>query len=428
MIRVLDSIMGSGKSSLIIQEIQEAGPDEKIIYIAPFRKEVQRVVSACPGFIAPERKEREGLEESNATKSNHLKNLLQAGKNIAATHALFQLIDDEALNLLSVQEYRLYLDEVPEICKEKKVKDTKISSLFDKEILVEGKVDHFPRGTITWAKAGPETGLGAYFDIQALAAAGRLAVLNKDYAMLWMFNPTAFDMLDNITVATYVFEGQPMNAYLKLYGIPYRKQSIIRKNGKYRAVDYDPALDSDRIREARKLINIYSGKLNDKWKTVARDDDEKGQPFSKTWYQSNPRLRSTIKADLSNYFKNVVKGKASESMWSCFKKDKKVLSAPKNRHSLKNWVQCHERATNEYRDRKNLAYMVNVFMPPVISRLFWVKEIEVEHERFGLHVLIQWIWRSAIREGKPINLYLPSDRMRGILNKWFDQAEVLQEP
>ena len=35
----------------------------------------------------------------------------------------------------------------------------------------------------------------------------------------------------------------------------------------------------------------------------------------------------------------------------------------------------------------------------------------VSQDDFALSEMVQWVWRSAIRDGKPITLYIPSDRM-----------------
>ena len=33
--------------------------------------------------------------------------------------------------------------------------------------------------------------------------------------------------------------------------------------------------------------------------------------------------------------------------------------------------------------------------------------------------MLQFLWRSAIREGKEINVYIPSIRMRKLLEQWI---------
>ncbi|MEG2695893.1 MAG: hypothetical protein RR966_15745, partial [Acinetobacter sp.] len=39
---------------------------------------------------------------------------------------------------------------------------------------------------------------------------------------------------------------------------------------------------------------------------------------------------------------------------------------------------------------------------------------------FALSEMVQWVWRSAIREGNPINIYVPSSRMRDLLERWLE--------
>ena len=33
--------------------------------------------------------------------------------------------------------------------------------------------------------------------------------------------------------------------------------------------------------------------------------------------------------------------------------------------------------------------------------------------------LIEWVWRSRVRKGEPITLYLPSPRMRRLFEEWL---------
>ena len=44
----------------------------------------------------------------------------------------------------------------------------------------------------------------------------------------------------------------------------------------------------------------------------------------------------------------------------------------------------------------------------------------MDEERYVLREFIEWIGRSAIRDGNDIYIYIPSERMRSILNKYFD--------
>ena len=41
-------------------------------------------------------------------------------------------------------------------------------------------------------------------------------------------------------------------------------------------------------------------------------------------------------------------------------------------------------------------------------------------ELYALGEMVQWIYRSQIRRGDPIVIYIPSKRMRDILIGWVD--------
>ena len=45
--------------------------------------------------------------------------------------------------------------------------------------------------------------------------------------------------------------------------------------------------------------------------------------------------------------------------------------------------------------------------------------IEFDRDLWTLSNFLQWLFRSAIREGKPVTLYLPSTRMRNLLHTWL---------
>ena len=80
------------------------------------------------------------------------------------------------------------------------------------------------------------------------------------------------------------------------------------------------------------------------------------------------------------------------------------------------------RATNEYRTRTVLSYPVNVFTNPFKKRYLSTDEQPFNEDLYALSMMIQWIWRSAIRDGHPIRIYVPSLRMRSLLSNWIQQT------
>ena len=105
---VIDSIMGSGKSSYAIQEINNQDEHKKYIYITPYLDEVKRVKDNVTKRKFYEPNEKLG----HGRKINHFKKLISDGKNIVSTHALFSYIDLETELLLKDNDYILILDDV----------------------------------------------------------------------------------------------------------------------------------------------------------------------------------------------------------------------------------------------------------------------------------------------------------------------------
>ena len=70
-----------------------------------------------------------------------------------------------------------------------------------------------------------------------------------------------------------------------------------------------------------------------------------------------------------------------------------------------------------------MAYMVNRFADPNIMKFFHTKDISIDADKFALSEMLQWVWRSAIRDNKPINLYIPSKRMRDLLIDWIETTK-----
>ena len=64
-----------------------------------------------------------------------------------------------------------------------------------------------------------------------------------------------------------------------------------------------------------------------------------------------------------------------------------------------------------------------LFLNPIIKQFFIDKGVSVEEENFALSEMLQWIWRSAIRNNEKINIYIPSKRMRDLLLNWLDNEQ-----
>ena len=103
-----------------------------------------------------------------------------------------------------------------------------------------------------------------------------------------------------------------------------------------------------------------------------------------------------------------------EGLWKDYKKKLQ------GKGYTRGFLSINMRATNEYRDRTSVAYIANRYMNPVIKNFFVNHNIDVDEDGFALSEMLQFIWRSAIRDGKEIWIYVPSMRMRNLLKQWIN--------
>jgi hypothetical protein len=57
------------------------------------------------------------------------------------------------------------------------------------------------------------------------------------------------------------------------------------------------------------------------------------------------------------------------------------------------------------------------------KNFYYKNGITPDEDKYALSIMIQWLWRSAIRDGREISVYIPSKRMRTLLKEWISQVE-----
>ncbi|MGG3622842.1 hypothetical protein ABES25_04675 [Bacillus gobiensis] len=392
-ITVIDSIMGSGKTTWAIKYMNEAPADQKFIYITPFLGEVERVKKGVNArkIVEPNKRNGEG------TKLRSLKEMIASGYDIASTHALFRAADDELITLLEESEYTLILDEVMSVVERAEINKADIQALLDSGLIrVEESTSR-----VVWVDSGYES--GRFQDIKMLSNAGNLYKFG-DNLLLWTFPPRVFAAFQESFVMTYLFEAQIQRCYFDLFSLEYTKKSV--RNGEL--VQYDSLLENRQ--EIYKLIDIYEGPLN--------EIGEKRIALSSTRLKNyGSGVIKQIKNNLYNYIRNHIDAKGDEVIWTTLKSRKDAL---KGKGFAKSFIEWNIRATNEYGDRSTLAFIYNRFIRPEEKAFFETRpeKITVDENLLAVSDLLQWIWRSRIRNGQPINLYLPSSRMRSLLKAW----------
>ncbi|WP_088006578.1 hypothetical protein [Indiicoccus explosivorum] len=393
-ITVIDSIMGSGKTQYAIQRMQEATEDERFIYITPYLDEVERIKRGVTS--------RDFYEPNNAnddgSKMTSLKDLIAQGRDIASTHALFQRADAELVELLTGYGYTLILDEVMDCVETAPVNVHDIKKLRD-----AGDIRIADDKRVIWI-GHPEDN-SRYRDIRELAQAGNL-FFHRDTFLVWAFPPSVFGAVDSVTIMTYLFRGQVQRYYCELFGFKYDCKAVKRAGSRYALTEYD------RKAEGRaalyELMDVYEGKLNN-------IGDKRTALSANRLRRMDAGARKKMKDNASNFFRHYAEAKSEDAMFSTLKAvaDKVTPSGFK-----KSVIPVNARATNDYAEKRALAYLFNRFNHPEINAFFQDNGVEIDEDMLAVSDLLQWIYRSRIRNGKPIQLYLPSSRMRELLKAW----------
>ena len=390
-IRVVDARMGRGKTSAAVAYMSENEGKKRFLYITPFLTEVDRICEACD-FEQP--------DGDNASKLCNLKAMMSQRINVAATHSLFQLLDDDALELVRRYKYCLIVDESVDV-----IKRINITSR-DREILLSMLTEVDEDGRLHWIDQQYD---GKFIQYKELVNTGSLFVL--DDAIISIMNPELLSSFQEVIMMTYLFNGQYQRAYLDYFGFQYQLCGISTDGG-FRFTDepdIPPPLDYSaliQIVDDQKLNAIGEAKYS----------------LSKNWYKHRKRDHQDIKIlrnNLNTFFRRRTISKSNEQLWTCYKSDADKLYGQNNRFAG-SFLQLAAKATNAYKSRKCLAYLINRYIDPNIEKFFARKDIVIDEDAFALSEMLQWIWRSCIRDDQPIELYIPSRRMRELLRNWIE--------
>lgn len=421
--------MGSGKSSWAIQTMNNT--TDHYIYCTPFLDEVDRIKVSC--------KTRHFFEPTffRGRKIDDFNMLLMEGKDIAVTHCTFANSNGETLKYLKGSNYTLILDEVLDVLvKYNDATNDTLSKADIKLLLNESFISVDDYGKVSWLKDSYPG--GKYFNVERLAKNGHLFFLDNTM-LVWQFPPEIFACFTSVYVLTYLFKGSMLKPYFEYHGLAYTMASVEKDGSQYSLSEWSD--DRTKQLEYSSLIDICDNvKMN----------NFNGFSLSKTWYDRQGKSGTgvlAIQRNTKNYFKNVCKDSTpKDMMWTVYKDHKSAISGKgytrirnltpeekrlpeRAKNKITNmtqcFVSCNARATNDFADRNTLAYLINKYCDGFTKRYFANKnniegtDIHLDEDYFALSCMLQWIWRSQIRNGKPIRIYIPSTRMRTMLQDWL---------
>lgn len=421
MIYVCDAIMGAGKSTAAINYMN-SHKDRRFIYVTPNNDETKRIRHACPDlhFVLPSNMS----DEYEHQKRVHFKHLLSCGENIATTHVLFSLCDEEAISMIEEQGYTLMIDESVAALDKIPAKADDVRMAMGSEWFQCNDIDDGNVHEIT--TSGKEYTGSWMRDIKLYAQSHRLVALKdadgEDKLYCWMFNSKLFTMNIDTFVLTYIFTASPMSYLFQMHNISYQYIGVVKDQDGNFQFSWTDMYIPEYTKRLKEMIHIVK---RERMNRVGAKCNGKSNQWSINNTNEHLKHRSdgkidALKKNLDNYFNNIHRGSSpEEKLWTCYPK---ALSALKGRGYASRYLVFNQRATNDYKSARILAYCFNVYMPLWEKRYYEKLGITVDENAYSLSVLIQWIWRSAIRDGEEIWIYIPVQRMRELLEQWIDEV------
>lgn len=411
-ITVIDSIMGSGKTTWMMDHINRthnrgslralpgvpSASPRKYLYITPLLEEVERVIAACPELDFRDPQPIEGK------KYYHLETLLKAGHNICTTHSLFQNLTRATYEMIKDQGYTLVCDEVLS-CVEMYdgIKKADLDFLFANRMIYTDQ----ETSRIRWNEEDHHSYQGRFNDIKELSRNGNL-VQFRGKMLLWEFPSEFLRCFEQVYILTYLFQGSPMSSYLAADGLEYVLMAV--QDGKL--VQREEVDESAIKKELRQRLTIYEGPSNKVGSPVGKEN-----PLSSSWFdRSTDAQLDSLRASTEHFFKKVAGTPSKVNAWTTFKKVRGSLAG--ERYS-RGFLPVNLRATNAYADKQAMAYLANIFYLPAIKGYFESKGISVDEDTYALSEMLQWLWRGQVRRGDPMYVFIPSQRMRDLLIAWL---------
>ena len=390
-VKIIDEIMGSGKTFNAIQRMKNH--NGCVLYVTPFIDEVQRVKSSVPNIYEPiitTESDDLGSMQTKFKRDNLLK-MSSENLNIVTTHQLFKSL--HRTDYVNFVDYDLILDEV--------LTPIEVIGMNkdDIDIAIRDGLLFVNQNTLQVTFIGDDYKGVFYSQLKKYCDTSNVVYVDGRL-LVWAFPPEIFQNFKSITVLTYLFEGSLLSSYFEYYNIDFEIEKQSEEN------------ESQIKQEIRKKLNLYLG--------LANNVGNRYTAFSKNWLEnktSSQLISITRKAE--NLVKRNFKTKSKSNAFTTFKLFKNKLSG-KGFGGPDCFVSVNSRATNEYDEKTTMIYLANRFLNPNIKAFYLNGGVSVDEEQWALSELLQWIWRGCIRKNEPMNLYIPSKRMRELLIDWLN--------
>lgn len=437
-IEVVDELMGRGKSFTTLRYIESLAltdKNEKWIYCTEYLSEIESRTEENAEAL---HLWRTPIDTWEKTKTEKLIDLLTEPdvQLIGITHSLLLSAScNKYVNFLMMSKgYKLFLDETIDLINpyngvkygdfrlalaEKKVSVDEsygnVQWIVDDSDITKGDKTSTDKFRIDCAKGVVYCGL----------ATGSAA---ESISLVEIENDIVFKQFQRVILATYQVENTLFDAYLRIKGISRvvckdvvcsrvaTKQSIM--NNIEFISKHDKAFDKLNLSG-----NWYDNKsstdhfklINKTIKAIGDNNGCKGNAHLLGFTVPSDRLgtqRDKARKVQPSGYPHTVCSVVVDAKGNDVEERDKALSA---------YIPCNARASNEYANKTVMVHIYNRYANLSVTRYLDRHNVSYSNEAFALNELVQWVWRSAIRNGESIKLAILSERMRVLFIKWLNK-------
>jgi hypothetical protein len=442
-VSVIDALMGTGKSTWAIKRIKDdisitGYANKRTIVVLPYNDEVDRYANALGNSLNVVALGKEYLEgeKNSETKTSTFIDALKYADCIIITHSLFEdHINGEILELIREGEWHSIIDETISVFQEKKGIDKQDIQGFVDDGIATVKV--IGEGVSSNYAGVSKLVLNSmmydsYMELDRTETKRSIIRLlrTRDFFMVdtdgskdfysFSMSPAWVDSFVSVTILTYLFKNTDMDYWLGIHGYTVEHLELLRvaegghitkrHSGTYSGKPFRDFIQIDKPTGGRS--QVYGDGCYD----LSNNKMTRMSANSPQMVQMRQHLRSfKERHDIGN----------EDFMFTC-RKENRAYYIDRNRRLFKsftgeqNWLAFNARGTNEWKDRHFIYYACNLFPFPAIEKTIQRHGYVYDKEQFALSAMLQFIWRSAIREGKKITVLFQSKRMRDLFETWLN--------
>lgn len=430
---------GFGKSTRMIAGLRDC-PDQQVLIVVPDLEQVRTLIADAhrhgvtlyqPLSDTTAREDKATGSPFNflhGTKRDALQSLIQAGHNIITTHKLYSEIAVLARSGM-LRDVVVHIDEVLSVAEEATGITQFSKSRQDandwRELYIQNGFATISEDTGRIIPADKWRGMRdelagnlptAFFDA---AEAGRLYTDVPGlggHIIIGELPVVLLKCSKRVCIYTYRFNGSYMAAYLQRHGVQWTYAN-------YADISPEEADQQFRAR-ARELVTIDP--------VTRLDGVALGYTAQKRMASSKAAEELQRAGQIRGAFRSIGRALKSSGVradhliltclqagWTARNEQAGRFAAGTTLFSDARWVANQTRGTNQYRHCSHVAYFWQQNPNTNVARFLGCDD-KKHADQYAVAEMIQFIWRSRIRDGKPITVYMPCPKMRRLWSRWLE--------